>query len=175
MCVIWRWFLSGKRVIMWKKYNLLVMEKNQKVFRSRISVLLIIILAILLSITFWNKISGGLYMMGVMFSIFIGIGRHYIISGDKLLVKFWFLPNKSVNIEDIVSVERTYNPFSGSWNTMSLKRLRIGLKKRTQYSHWLVSPVREQEFIEELKTVNPDIYAKISDKKGIWRIWDWDI
>jgi hypothetical protein len=39
----------------------------------------------------------------------------------------------------------------------------------------LISPAREQEFIEALKTVNPDIYVEVSDRKGVWRIWDWDI
>jgi len=43
-----------------------------------------------------------------------------------------------------------------------------------KYSNWLtwqsapnclLSPVRKQEFAEELKTVNPDIYVKISDNK----------
>ena len=39
----------------------------------------------------------------------------------------------------------------------------------------LISPDREQEFIEELKAVNPGIYVNIPESKGIWRFWDWDI
>jgi hypothetical protein len=39
----------------------------------------------------------------------------------------------------------------------------------------LISPVREQEFLEALKTVNPSIQITVSDKKGVWRFWDWDI
>jgi hypothetical protein len=40
----------------------------------------------------------------------------------------------------------------------------------------LISPVREREFIDELKAVNPDIVIDVPpDKKGIWRVWDWDI
>ena len=39
----------------------------------------------------------------------------------------------------------------------------------------LISPVREQEFIEDLKAINPDIYVRIPIKEGIWRIYNWDI
>jgi hypothetical protein len=35
--------------------------------------------------------------------------------------------------------------------------------------------VKEKEFIEELKIINPNIYARVPVKKGIWRIQDWDI
>jgi hypothetical protein len=40
---------------------------------------------------------------------------------------------------------------------------------------WLISPVKEQEFINELKAINPDIDVNVPDKKKLWRIWDWDI
>ncbi|MDR1202039.1 MAG: hypothetical protein LBL58_10490 [Tannerellaceae bacterium] len=53
-----------------------------------------------------------------------------------------------------------------------LKRLRIDFVNK---SSWLISPVQEQKFIEELKAINPDIYINVSNKKGIWRIQDWDI
>ena len=83
------------------------------------------------------------------------------------------LPCGSVEIKNIVSVERSYNPLSSP--AASLKRLRIGLGGKSKYPYMLISPVREKEFIEELKAVNPDIYVRVPDKKGIWRIQDWDI
>ena len=39
----------------------------------------------------------------------------------------------------------------------------------------LISPVREKEFVDALKVINPDIHIKIPETKGIWRVWDWDI
>lgn len=55
---------------------------------------------------------------------------------------------------------------------VSLKRLCIGFANERS---WLISPVREEEFIEELKAVNPDISVNVPSKKGIWRIQDWDV
>lgn len=147
------------------------MEKTKKVFRSRVSVLLIVLLILVpfLAILKHNTFIGFIIFFGVMwFPVLLFIGMKYVISDDKL-----FLPLGSVNIADIVSVERSYNPLSAP--AASLKRLRIGFGRKAKYPYTLISPVKEQEFIEELKKINPDIYVKISDKKGIWRIWDWDI
>ena len=62
----------------------------------------------------------------------------------------------------------------------SVKRLRIHFKKEYFWYfptliYPLISPVREQEFLETLKTINPNIQIRINDKKDWWRIWDWDI
>jgi len=163
-------------------------QKGKKVFRSRISVLLLgFILAVLIPCTvpmIKYMIITGLYIMGgaLLFVAFSLTGFRYIISGDKLYLKVWIIPMGSARIVDIISVERTYNPISSP--AASLKRLCIRFKKGAKYSNWLtwqsapnwlLSPVREQEFAEELKIVNPDIYVKISDNKGIWRVQDWDI
>ena len=157
------------------------MEK--RVFRSRISVLLIIfIFAIFIPMfipifkykSYSWLLSGGLFVL-VIFGviIFIFSGMRYIISDGKLYLKMWLVPNGSVNISDIISVERTYNPLSSP--AASLKRLCINFNNNVRFPYWLVSPVREQEFIDVLKAVNPDISVHVPIEKGIWRIWDWDI
>jgi len=89
----------------------------------------------------------------------------------------------SVDIADIISVERTCNPISSP--SVSLKRLRIRFKRDTRYSNWfnwatapnlLIAPVREKEFIEALKTINPSIEVNVTEQTGKWwRFWDWDI
>ena len=153
------------------------MEK--KVFRSRISVLLVIILlAVLLPVAIsiirlGNIFNPGFYIfLGVMvFLVLIFTGMRYVISGNRLYLKMWFIPNGSKHISDIVSVERSYNLLSSP--AASLKRLAI--RSKTGGIPWLISPVREKEFFEALKVVNPDIYIRVDDKKGWWRIWDWDI
>ena len=154
------------------------MEK--KVFRSRISVLLmgfILAIFILVSIPmFHHGIHTGLYILGgtLLFMILLFSGMRYIISENKLYGKIcWVIPSGSVKITDMVSVERSYNLLSSP--AASLKRLRIGFKKGYKWPYMLISPVREQEFLEALKKVNPDIYIRVPDKKGWWRIWDWDI
>lgn len=155
------------------------MEKGKKIFRSRISVLLMVFfLAILIPCAipmFQHKIYSGMYILGgtFVFCVFIFTGIRYVILEDKLYVKMWIIPCGSVKISNIISVERSYNPLSSPAG--SLKRLRIGLGKGAKYPYMLISPVREQEFIEELKAVNPDIYVRVPIKKGIWRVHDWDI
>lgn len=111
-----------------------------------------------------------MYVLGGSFLllIFLFISMRYIISGSKLL---W--TTGSIDIRDIRLVKRTYNPLSAP--AASLKRLSI-YKKGRKYPYIFISPVKEQQFIEELKAINPDINIIVPpDKKGIWRIWDWDI
>ena len=155
------------------------MKKTKNVFRSRISVLLIgFTLAIFIPTSipiFQDKAYQGLYLISgvLLFIVLIFTGMRYIISDGKLYVKMWFIPSGCANISDIVSVKRTYNPLSSA--ASSLKRLRLSFKKGTKSPSMLISPVREKEFIEALKAVNPNIEVNIPEKTGIWRIWDWDI
>jgi len=155
------------------------MEK--KVFRSRISVLLIIIILVIIIPSFkpmfTYKDYEGLFILGgvFVFIAFLFTGIRYVISDRRLYLRVWIIPSGSVSIADIVSVERTYNPISSA--AASLKRLYIYYHNGN--SSWLpfllISPVREQKFIEELKAINPNISVNVPIKEGIWRIWDWDI
>ncbi len=151
-------------------------QKTKKVFRSRISVLLIIILLTafvpaVIPIVKHGSTSG---LWGIaatlMFVVFILSGVRYTILDGKLYVKIWIIPSGSVEIANITSITRSYNPLSSP--AASLKRMQLGLMRS---SYMLISPVRELEFIEELKTINPNIKVNVPIKKGIWRIHDWDI
>ena len=150
------------------------MEK--KVFRSRISILLIVIFLPILIPLFQCKTNNCLFTVGILlaFVIFIFCGMRYVISDNILYVKMWnIFTTGSIDIADIVSVERTYNPLSSA--AASFKRLYIYYRNGTSFPFWLISPIREQEFIEELKAINPNISVNVPIKEGIWRIWDWDI
>ena len=155
------------------------MEKQKKVFRSRISVLLVgFILAIFIPSTIpmiKHMIISGLLIMGgtFLFIVLLFGGMRYIISGNTLYLKIWNIPSGSVRISSIISIKRSYNPLSSP--AASLKRLRLDLRISEKYPFMLISPVKETEFIEELKTVNPDIIVNVPPKKGVWRIQDWDI
>jgi predicted ABC-type sugar transport system permease subunit len=149
--------------------------KVKKVFRSRISVLLVgFLLVVFIPVTVpiikFMIISGLLTMGGsFLFIILLFSGIRYIISDGKLFVKIWFITIGSANIADIVSIKRSYNLLSSP--AASLKRLEL----RGRSGAMLISPVREREFIESLKTINPDINVDVPVKTGIWRIQDWDI
>ena len=155
------------------------MEK--KTFRSRVSVLLIIfILAVILPkfipiISSGNIFNPATYrLLGVLafcFALFFGIS--YAIKDKRLLVKTFGITCGSAEISKIISVERSYHLHSSP--AASLKRLKINFKKRYKLLYWLVSPIREQEFLDALKEINPDINICVNDKKAWWRIWDWDI
>jgi len=153
---------------------------EKKVFRSRISVILAgFMLAILIPFCIMPMIkypfNPGFYLVGgiLMLVVFIFGGMRYVISDDKLYLKIWIITGGSVKISDIIAVERSYNILSSP--AASLKRLQLVFGKGAKFPTALISPVREQEFIEELRMVNPNIFVRVPVKKGIWRIWDWDI
>ena len=147
-----------------------------KIFRSRISILLLLFIMTIFIYTslsiFQERDSRGAYIFGAIFLImmFLFTGVRYIISGDKLFIKMWFIPMGSIKILEISSITRSYNPLSAP--AVSLKRLALYRYKNLCA---LISPVREQEFIEELKTINPRIKIDVPVQKNLWRIWDWDI
>ena len=106
----------------------------------------------------------------LLFFALMFFGMRYIITENKLSTKvFWIIPFGSVNITDIISVERSYNLISSP--AASLKRLHI----HTKGALLLISPVREQEFFDTLMSINPDIRINVDDKKHGNRIRDWDI
>jgi len=151
--------------------------KTKKRFRSRISVLLLgFVLAVFIPCAILMPIPG-LYTMGgtFIFLVFLLSGIRYTIFEDNLYVKGWIIPFGIVKISDIISIERSYCLLSSP--ALSLKRLRLDIRKTRTFPYmWmLISPVREQEFINELKAINPDIQVHVPDKKGMWRVQDWDI
>ena len=155
------------------------MKEIEKIFRSRISVLLIAPLVILIPVSiplFQNQAYHGLYILGGLVLLIVSLFSclRYVISDGKLYIKMGSLSFGSEHIADILLIERSYNPLSSP--AASLKRLRIFLKRGVKYpSYTLISPAKEKEFIEELKAINPNIQVNVPEKKGVWRIWDWDI
>ena len=154
---------------------------ERKVFRSRISVvltgfLLIIMLPPLIQIIrSGNIFNPGFYvLMGVIvFIILLFCGMRYELTDNHFKFKMLGVTGFKVPLSVIVSVERSYNALSSP--ATSLKRLKIQFKKGYKYPFTLISPAREQEFLDTLKKYNPDIYIRVNNKKGWWRIWDWDI
>ena len=157
------------------------MEK--KVFRSRVSVL--ILLFVIATISFpmifiicsENILNPTLYTLvgTLIFCFAIIFGMNYTITEGRLLIKILGIKYGRVEISEIISVERSYNPLSSP--ASSLKRLCIRFKKsgKIKWPFWLISPAHEQEFLDMLKEINPDIHIRVVNKEARWRIWDWDI
>ena len=153
----------------------IIMKTQEKIYRSRVSILLFSI--ILLAFTpMFNRVNTTMMcVLGIILSFVLLIltGIRYIISGNKIIIKLWFISMGSVDILKIKSINRSYNRLSSP--ASSLKRLSIYRCETNNTLDALISPVREQAFLEELLKINPDIKINVSNKKGLWRIWDWDI
>lgn len=149
-------------------------------FRSRISVLLTLVIVSILVPTivpvFVECVSPIAIIIVLLPLIFISIcflSTKYIVRDNKLLVKSLGLTMAKIDIANICSINRSYNPISSP--AISLKRLRVTFYTKGTTQSVLISPVRESEFVMLLKTINPRIIFKIYDKPGFWRFWNWDI
>ena len=154
---------------------------KKKVFRSGISVVVVVFLLVGMLLPLISIIRSGnmnhpalpaLYISAgtIVFIVLSIYSMRYEIADDKLRISIWGNCIMSCPISHIVSVRRSYNPIT-SQVAGSFKRLEItkmGLPYR-------ISPVREQEFLDALKEINPNISINVSNKKGWWRFWDWDI
>jgi hypothetical protein len=108
----------------------------------------------------------------VFFAMLFG-GIRYVITDKQVLFKFFGLTG-SCPLNQIVSIKRSYCLLSSP--AASLKRIEIRFKKGyAELPFCFISPVREQEFLDTLKKHNPNINICVVNKKGWWRIWDWDI
>jgi len=148
-------------------------------YRSRVSVVILVFIIAAISPAF--VISGGptelteavigygILGVSILLVAFLLFSMAYEISDQFLTVRIGPIHLAKVRIESIELVERTYNPFSSP--ASSLKRLYIKAKGKDL----IISPVREDEFIQQLKVRNPKIKVNVNDPDGWWRIWDWDI
>ena len=125
--------------------------------------------------------------ISTVFYVFAIRSLYYVLTDKEILVYYmWGLlgkPYTRFHISGITSVKRSYLPFSSV--SASIKGLNIGFKNGYKWERFFstlayvpifpaISPVREKEFLEMLKAINPDIQINVTDKKGWWRFWDWD-
>lgn len=122
-----------------------------------------------------HGVNSGLWItVGVfLFTIYFLGAITYTISEDEIIIKLMGIRSNSVDISKITSISRSYNPFSTP--ASSLKRLRVNYKPNLKNSYILISPTREQEFIDTLKSMNLNIEIDVPNPKGKWRVQDWDI
>jgi len=160
--------------------------KNGK-YRSRVSALFIPFWGILF-IPFlhfvwpYSFIGLALILSIIIFFVFACRSTYYVVTDREILCYYlWGIYGKPfvrISISDITSIERSHNPWNGL--ALSLKRLRLRFNRGYKWNPpWpclpLLSPVCEQEFLETLKSINPNIQINVNDKKGWWRFGDWDI
>ena len=151
---------------------------KKKVFRSRVSFLLLVFIwgiSLLSLIGKMDTISNSDVIIILPLFVFctaFPFSLSYTVDADKLIGRTFGIKFYSVDITSIKAIRRSYNPLSSP--AASLKRLEI--KAPTRYGlPLLISPVREQEFLKTLKEINPSIEIKVKDKKSLFHFWNWDI
>jgi hypothetical protein len=82
---------------------------------------------------------------GVMFGI------RYIVSARELIIKIGPITERSIPVDDIWTLERSYNPSSSPAN--ALRRLRIVYRQGVV----LISPAHEKDFLKYLTSINPKV------------------
>lgn len=130
------------------------------IYRSKISWWLVILICIVSLLPIlpiiccdlsWVEVSIlSLLWVFIFYCIF---SNRYIIEGNILNIKCGFFINEKVNIMDIIKIVPT-NSFLAA-PAASLDRIAIYLKK--QRSPVVISPKNKYEFINQLKSINPDI------------------
>ncbi|MDO5570534.1 MAG: PH domain-containing protein [Bacteroidales bacterium] len=157
----------------------MAIEKHNNIYRSRISVLIILFILFVVLLTFVpNYKHGNLYTLAIPLSIvsfvfLILASIKYKIANDKLLIKVLFITMDSIPIDQISSIRRSYNPLSSP--ASSLKRLAVYRQKRREELIALISPIREKEFIEELLKKNSSIKVDVKSDDGKWNPLNYDI
>jgi hypothetical protein len=79
------------------------------------------------------------------------LGTRYIIDGSELIIKIGPITERKISIEKIKTISRSYNIISSPAN--SLKRLKIDYASGVV----LISPYKEKQFIELLKSINSEV------------------
>lgn len=150
-----------------------------KKFRSRVSVFLLIFLGVVVVMTTILPMQTGqtpglaVALVGVGMALVIFFGISYEINDNILVIRIIGIKYFSIDIKDIESIKRSYILLSSP--AASLKRLRCDIKGRKLFSYVLISPVDEEEFLELIKRRNPDVNIDVTNAKGAWHFWDWDV
>jgi hypothetical protein len=145
-------------------------------YRSRISVAMLLFVATVcfapILLVGDNEREPAMFMIpfiALTVTVVLLVGIVYEIRDQHLAVKAFGFNFITLNIIEIRSVKRSYNPLSSP--ASSLKRILVNTSKLNV----LISPVREKEFLAHLTTINPNIEIEVSDKNEWYRFWDWDI
>ncbi len=150
-------------------------------YRSRISILILIII---FCATFYPMLDGKdllakgialgtcyIFTMLIIALLFLTIS--YTITDNSIAVRMLGTNWATIPISRIKTIKRSYNPISSP--AASLKRLEVKYLNNGIVTSALISPVREAEFLEKIKEINPNIEIRVTDKRNILRFWDWDI
>lgn len=120
-----------------------------------IVVAIIIFIAIITIISFSGKVYvvSCILMIAMTYLIWMWFDTYYMIDGDQLFYKSALLKG-SIEINNIVEIIKNKKLFSGKKPALSTKGIIIRYNK---YDDIYISPKNIDQFIGELKNINPNI------------------
>lgn len=140
-----------------------------KVYKSKIGLELVIpvmlILVTVIVFSIYDNANGIGIVVTFLVIAFIAdmfMRTHYTIDGDLLKIKCGFLYSKQIEIHQIKRISETNNALSAP--AISLDRLEISYNK---YDSILISPKQKQEFISDIKNINPGIEVNLKVKSNL--------
>ncbi|MFI3292200.1 MAG: PH domain-containing protein [Rikenellaceae bacterium] len=155
-------------------------------YRSRISVILFILI---FGVTVFplifdgenlfakSMVEGIVYLFIVLISLSVFVSINYTITENSLIVRVFGFKMATIDIAKIKTIKRSYCLLSSP--AASLKRLEFKFYHKGRLETAIISPVREAEFLERLKEINPNIETNVEigvvQRRNILRFWDWDI
>lgn len=98
----------------------------------------------------------------IIFIVHMFMTTYYTIENGKLTIKCGFLFNKTINIQTIKKITETNNPISSP--ATSLDRLEIVYGK---FDSVIISPKKKEEFIADIKSLNPNVEVKLKKRIDI--------
>jgi len=127
-------------------------------FRSRISIILVLLIAGVTGFGTYQAIADGKYavilILAVALFAFICVifGIRYTIEDDNLYVNNLFFIRETYELKKLKSISRTYNPISSP--AASLKRIKLDFGCGRAL---IISPANQDVFIEEILRINPNV------------------
>ncbi|MBN8652284.1 MAG: PH domain-containing protein [Cytophagales bacterium] len=133
-----------------------------KRFYSKIGLEVVIPIGVILGVTgtmmviqkAWPGIA--ILLITLLFIVHLITTTFYQIEGGKLRIKSGFIINKLIAIDSIRKIQKSNSLFSSP--AASLDRLEVFYNK---YDSVLISPKYKQEFLAELRKINPTIEINI--------------
>ncbi|MDR7370900.1 PH domain-containing protein [Flavobacterium aquidurense] len=136
-------------------------------FKSKISIGLIVFLAVLLGGMLMMLLYDRSWMVSLLiFSQIVFIAHmfantYYIVEDEKLHIKSGLLVNFSLDIHHIKKISETNSLMTGP--AASFDRLEITYNK---FDTVLISPKEKAAFIELIKKINPEVEIKLKNKEA---------
>lgn len=134
-------------------------------FKSKISIGLVLFLAIILGGMFIKLLYDGAWPVSllifcqILFIAHLFLNTFYTVENEKLHVESGFLINISIDIQQIKKISETNTIMSAP--AVSFDRLEILYNK---FDTVVISPKEKLQFIQAIKKINPEVEVKLKDK-----------